>query len=244
MNAQNSAQPVAMLTGAGGGIGRAAALLLARRGWRLTLAGRTRRTLEETAAAIPAAQSLILTADIADPAAAKRLVDDTFSRFGRIDALINNAGLAPLLPIEQTDPETLRRVFETNAIGPGRLIHHVWPVMAAQKSGRIVNVSTLGTRDPFPGFFAYAASKAALNLFAQSCAKEGAEHGIRAFSVAPGAVETGMLRALFSERDLPPEACMSPEDVAEIVVACAAGERDEDNGRTIFLSAPGGRSEG
>jgi NAD(P)-dependent dehydrogenase (short-subunit alcohol dehydrogenase family) len=96
----------------------------------------------------------------------------------------------------------------------------------------------MATTDPFPGFFIYAAAKAGVNLMAKSCAKEGREFGIRAFSVAPGAVETPMLRALFSEVQLPPEKCLSPDDVAKVVVECIAGERDTQNGETIFIPSP------
>jgi NAD(P)-dependent dehydrogenase (short-subunit alcohol dehydrogenase family) len=96
-----------------------------------------------------------------------------------------------------------------------------------------VNVSSIATVDPFPGFFAYAASKAALNLMTASAAKEGANVGIRAFAVAPGAVETPMLRASFDAKAVPPEACLEPESVARVIVACATGLRDADSGRVI-----------
>ena len=97
----------------------------------------------------------------------------------------------------------------------------------------MVNVSSMATQDPFPGFFAYAASKAALNLMARSCATEGREHGIRAFAVAPGAVETDMLRAAFGEDVIPREQTLDPDTVARVIVECVTGERDAQNGDTI-----------
>lgn len=240
MSEQPSNPRVAIITGAGSGIGRATALELAGRGWSVTLAGRQADSLNETAGLVagahPDAATLVVATDVADATQAERLVNETMRRFARIDALVNNAGLAPVLPIEKTDPGALRRVFDVNALGPGYLIHYAWPIMLRQRSGRIVNVSTLGTADPFPGFFAYAAAKSALNAFAMSCAKEGKRHNIRAFSVAPGAVETAMLRANFSESVLPREACASPEDVAQVLADCATGRRDADNGRTIYLT--------
>ncbi|TVQ31052.1 MAG: SDR family oxidoreductase [Phycisphaeraceae bacterium] len=233
--------PVTLITGAGAGIGRATAVMLAERGHALALAGRTEKTLRETAdlCALKApgvAEPHVIVADVGEPRDARRMIDETIEHFGRLDALVNNAGVALLLPIEESTEDVLRQAFDVNAIGPGLAIHHAWPIFVRQKGGCIVNVSTRGTQDPFPGFFAYAASKAAVNLYAKSCATEGKKHNIRAFSVAPGAVETKMLRALFDEKTLPTDACLAPEDVAAVIVACILGERDSDNGDTIWLS--------
>jgi len=111
-------------------------------------------------------------------------------------------------------------------------------MIVQEQGGSIVNVSSVhGLVAAAPNAqAAYAASKASVNLMTRSCAKEGAEHNIRAFAVAPGAVETPMLRGLFSEDQLPAEDCLSPEDVAEVVVACVAGEMDEKNGEVIWVS--------
>ncbi len=241
MNDQGSSHG-AIVTGAGSGVGRAVALLLAESGFDLALVGRRVETLEATAAeaqqAHPERVIRCVQADLSRDDAAAEIVSSARKTLPRIDTLVNNAGVAPLLPIEESDAEVLSSAFETNALGPGRLISALWPILVDQRAGCIVNVSSMATQDPFPGFFAYAASKAAVNLFAASCAKEGAEYGIRAFSVAPGAIETDMLRALFDESLLPASACLAPEDVARVVVACVKGERDEDNGRTIWLPSP------
>ncbi|MEC9373197.1 MAG: SDR family oxidoreductase [Planctomycetota bacterium] len=238
--------PVAIVTGAGSGIGRAVSVALAERGWRVALAARTQESLEETSDLVDEAYqqsakhvelpaALVVPTDVADPRAVRAMIERVREAFGRIDALVNNAGLAPLAPIEKTDPEMLSDVFAVNTLGTGYAIHEVWPIFKRQRRGVIVNVSSMASRDPFPGFFAYAAAKATVNLFAYSCAKEGAEYGIRAFAVAPGAVETPMLRALFDERTVPPDAAASPEDVADVIVGCILGERDDANGSTIFL---------
>jgi NAD(P)-dependent dehydrogenase (short-subunit alcohol dehydrogenase family) len=139
----------------------------------------------------------------------------------------------------------IEKTYFTNAIGPACTIAAAWLVFRRQFSERrlspigqcVVNISTLGTRDPFPGFFAYASSKACMNVMAHSCAKEGAEIGVRAFSIAPGAVETPMLRSLFSREVLPADHALAPERVAEEILACIVGERDALNGQTIYLSA-------
>ncbi|MGP1309461.1 MAG: SDR family NAD(P)-dependent oxidoreductase [Phycisphaerales bacterium] len=231
-------RPVAIVTGAGSGIGLASARGLAGAGFDLLLVGRRegplRAAIEGIRAETAACAALAFPADVAETANARRIVDACLDRFGRIDCLVNNAGLAPLLPIDRTTPEVLHEVFAVNAVGPGALIAACWPTFLAQRSGRVVNISTMGTADPFPGFFAYAAAKAAVNSFARSIAKEGAEHGVRGFAIAPGAVETPMLRALFDEQAIPREATLTPETIAAIVVECATGARDAESGATIF----------
>jgi NAD(P)-dependent dehydrogenase (short-subunit alcohol dehydrogenase family) len=157
-------------------------------------------------------------------------------RFGRLDNLINNAGLAPMLPIERTTPEVISEVFRVNTLGTAYAIHAAWPVFQRQRSGCIINLSTLGTIDPFPGFFAYAAAKAAVNLMTKVCASEGAPIGVRAFAIAPGAVETEMLRAIIPESVVAPEQTLPPEAVADVIAACIRGDRDAENGGVITLS--------
>jgi NAD(P)-dependent dehydrogenase (short-subunit alcohol dehydrogenase family) len=213
------------------------------RGFDLVIVGRRLQPLQDAAAIIrretPDAETHAIAADIGDPDAAAGIIRAAIDRFGRLNALINNAGHAPLLPIHETTPAVLRSAFAVNAIGPGALIAAAWPVFVAQSKGVVVNISTMGTADPFPGFFAYAAAKAAVNSFARSIANEGAAHNIKGFAVAPGAVETPMLRSLFDEKALPTERTLSPDDIARIVAECAIGSRDSQNGTTIFVPSPG-----
>jgi NAD(P)-dependent dehydrogenase (short-subunit alcohol dehydrogenase family) len=166
------------------------------------------------------------------------IVREAVKRFGRIDGLVNNAGLAPLTPIEETTAESLQHVFEVNTLGTGRLILAAWPVMRKQRSGVIVNVSSMAAVDPFPGFFAYASAKAGVELMARSCATEGEEHGIRAYAVAPGAVETPMLRSIIDEEMVPPERTLSADTVAEVIVGCVLATRAEKSGETIRVPSP------
>lgn len=241
MPTPTTSSPVAIITGAGSGIGAAVARQLLSLGWRVVLAGRSGSKLRDTAAALSADDPSLSDAircvptDVADAGSVSALIREADSTFGRIDALINNAGEAFLAPIEKTGPAELQRSYAVNALGPAYAIHSAWPIFTRQKSGRVVNTSTKGTIDPFPGFFAYAAAKSAVNSMARSCAKEGARIGVKAFAVAPGAVETGMLRSMWSPQQLKPEMCLSPDDVARVIVACATGDRDADNGKTIFL---------
>jgi NAD(P)-dependent dehydrogenase (short-subunit alcohol dehydrogenase family) len=242
---------VALISGAGSGIGRATALLLAAAGWRVAIMGRRVDALEETATSIGDAEDsrvLILTGDVSIAEQAAAAVEQTVARFGRIDAVVNNAGSAPLAPIDKTTPEMLRECFAVNAIAAGYVIAASWPVFRRQAEeakaqgeaarATVVNVSSMATRDPFAGFFAYAAAKASVNLMALSCAKEGRAIGVRGFAVAPGAVETPMLRANFPEKMIPKAKALAPEDVARIIVACINGERDAENGQVIWVPSP------
>lgn len=252
---ETKANRVALITGGGSGIGRATAMALARQGFALALVGRRMERLEETRRMLPPGTTpLLISADIADPGIARSMIDRAVARFGRLDALINNAGDAPRVPIERTLPELLDRVYKINALAPANAIARVWPIFKAQSAaaagekrdpdapppvgGRIVSVSTLGTIDPFPGFFAYASAKASVNLMARCCANEGRAHGIFAFAVAPGAVETEMLRVNFPEGVLAREKCLSVDQVAAVIVECVLGERDAQSGDTILLPSP------
>jgi 3-oxoacyl-[acyl-carrier protein] reductase len=245
---------VALITGAGSGIGRAIAAMLACRAsaWDLFLVGRRSEPLAETRELARAAQADAgrkatriewLTGDVGSRETAEGMVDACMRTLGRLDVLVNNAGLAPLKPIGDTTPELIEEVFRVNAIGPAIAIARAWKhLRAAGGSSCIVNISTMGTHDPFPGFFAYAASKASVNLMAASCAKEGmpapgSDHPrVRAFSIAPGAVETSMLRGLFADDVIPASACLHSEDVARIVIECIEGDRDHQNGQTIYVA--------
>lgn len=229
--------PVAIVTGAGSGIGRATAVMLSARGWRLVLAGRREERLTETAQLL-SGPAVVVVADVGDLAEAAGIVDAAVERFGQVDALVNNAGWAPLASIEQTGGEMLEEVFAVNALGPAAAISRAWPVFQRQKSGCVVNVSTMGTADPFPGFFAYAAAKTAVESMVRSCAVEGKKIGVRAFAVAPGAVETEILRSNFSEKVLPSRKCLKAEDVAAVIVTCVCGGRDGDNAKVIYLPSP------
>jgi NAD(P)-dependent dehydrogenase (short-subunit alcohol dehydrogenase family) len=235
--AETASQPVALVTGAGSGIGRAAALALAREGYRIALVGRRVERLKETAALLPPGASLCLRGDVGDVQHARNIVDRTVERFGRLDVLVNNAGCAPKLPIEAHSPGLIEETYRINALAPAWTIARAWPIFLRQRGGCIINISTLGTIDPFPGFFAYAPSKAAVNLMARCCANEGKVHGIRAFAIAPAAVETDLLRSIIPESVIPRDRAMPPERIAEVIMACVRGERDAENGGVIVVEA-------
>lgn len=234
--------PVALVTGGGSGIGLAVARRLWSLGWRVGLVGRTRERLEAAAheigggaPEIEVARLAAVAADMSVAEEAARAVTAVCAKWGRLDALVNCAGLAEHASIGRTDAAMLERSLRANALGPGCAILRAWEVFTRQRSGCVVNISTMGTVDPFEGFFAYAAGKSALNVMVKSVAKEGAAVGVRAFSIAPGAVETGMLRGLFDESVVPRGVTLAADDVASLVEDCIAGRREGDNGATLAI---------
>jgi NAD(P)-dependent dehydrogenase (short-subunit alcohol dehydrogenase family) len=226
--------PISLITGAGSGIGRASATLLSSRGHCLILVGRRADALHETATLLPT-PALELPADIADPAQPGAIIRAALAKFGRLDNLINNAGHAPLVPLERHTPDLIQSTFAVNAIAPANLIAAAWPTFLAQRSGCIVNLSSIGIDDPFPGLFAYAAAKGAVSVMARSCHAEGAERGIRAFAIAPECVETPMLRSIVPESVRPRSTTIAPERIAQLILDCIEGRNDYRAGDTIRI---------
>lgn len=232
---------VAIITGAGTGIGRSTAVELAGAGWRCAIVGRRRDKLDETAAAMrarnPNAELLILSVDVAAGDSAECISRECIARWGdRINALVNNAATLVSGPIDQMSDETLRTSLEVNAVAPARLVRSVWPRMKAAGGGRIINVSSMATVDPFPGLGAYGMSKSALEGLTRSINAEGKRFRILAFSLVLGAVETDMLRSFVSEKMLPPSKTMDPAAIGRVIAAIAGGERDADAGKPIILT--------
>lgn len=239
----NRPTPVALVTGAGSGIGRATCIALAGAGYRLAIVGRSIERLQATRSLTPNTDVHCLPADLEDPAQVEGMVDAALAHFGRIDALINNAGWSPAATIPQTTPEVAQRVFALNALAPCIAISRVWPILerqarAGEAPGVIVNVSSLASVDPFPTLYAYGAAKAGMNNLARSVATLGQPLGIRGYAVAPGAVETELLRSIVDEKTLPATKTLRPEAVAEIILSCVRGDRDRESGSTIFIPSP------
>ncbi|MSR69976.1 MAG: SDR family oxidoreductase [Phycisphaerales bacterium] len=231
--------PVTIITGAGSGVGRATAQLLARAGHRLALAGRRHEALLETAeSCVGAPEILCHRADLSLDLSASQLIEAVVANFGRIDNLVNCAGIAPMVPIAQTTEQHLSDCFGINTLGPALLIIRCWPHFAAQKSARIVNVSSLATSDPYAGFFAYAASKSALDSLTRSADKEGAAIGVKAFSINLGCVETALLRSFADEQLVPKSRALAPEYVAQVIAQYLSGSRDSEHGTCIALPSP------
>ena len=232
---------IAIVTGAGSGIGQQAAIRLAANGYRIALVGRTENKLSQTAQLLAQGNHgnktdyLILPSDLCHPEAGNQIIGEVLDRYGRIDVLANVAGDAPYLPVDEYTPQTIQRCIDTNLTAVVKLVSAAWAPLKSQGGGVIVNVSSMAAFEPFPFFSVYAATKAGLNMYTRCIAAEGAEYGIEAVSIAPGAVETPMLRALFDESAIPADKTLDPGDVADVIVGCITGQRAFEPGETIPL---------
>ncbi len=225
--------PVALVTGAGTGLGAATSRQLVDAGWTVVGVGRRPEPLAEMAASL-GASFVARPTDMADAGAVTALVADVIAEFGRLDALVNNAGSAKQVPVAETTPDFFAATLAVNLTGPAAAITAAWPQFVQQGAGCVVNVSSLAQFDPFPGFFAYAASKAGLHLLTVVAHNEGAANGIRAFTVAPGVIDTDLHRRLMPD-SVPAEFRHEPDDVARVIVECIAGRHDAKAGRTLAV---------
>lgn len=212
---------VCIVTGGGSGIGRGAALILAKDGAKIALVGRTASKVEAVRGEIEAAggTALAFTLDVSDYEAVQQATKAVLDEFGRIDILVNNAGHSSAhRRLANTPPEEVRSVIDSNLLGTLFFTQAVVPTMLAAKRGTIINVSSLAgvTPGPFSGF-AYGAAKAAVNNFTAFINADLKNTGIRASAVIPGEVATPIL----DKRPVPPtsEAREMMVDVAETSAA-------------------------
>jgi NAD(P)-dependent dehydrogenase (short-subunit alcohol dehydrogenase family) len=186
----------AIVTGASRGIGKALALTLARAKALVGLVARDEEALQHVARQIAdyGWQSITISADVARPEMAESIARQAQTKMGRIDILINAAGIqAPIGTFMDNDLLEWEHTIQVNLLGPVRLIHALLPMMIANRGGKIINFSGGGATAPRPNFSAYATSKAALVRFTETLAEELKPHNIQVNAVAPGAVNTQML---------------------------------------------------
>ena len=178
---------VALVTGAGSGIGRASAIVLAEAGYSLVLVGRRADKLEETAAALPG-ETLIQTADIADETAVDAAFEATRARFGRLDVLFNNAGVSAGGRLEDLSLDAWKRVVDANLTGAFLCTRAAFRLMKAQdpRGGRIINNGSISAHAPRPYSVAYTATKHAITGLTRSASLEG-----RAYDIACGQIDIG-----------------------------------------------------
>ncbi|ABF44761.1 SDR family NAD(P)-dependent oxidoreductase [Deinococcus geothermalis] len=194
MTSQQVQPRVVILTGASSGIGRATAQELAARGYRLVLAARRERELAALARALDPSGSRVLAVptDVTDGAARRALIEAARAHFGRVDVLINNAGVTVERGWWWDDPDPLR-VLRVNLEAPIELTRLVLPEMRARQAGQIVNIGSVAGRIPFNGM--YSASKFGLRGFSQALRRELLGSGVEVSLISPGFVRSEMTRA-------------------------------------------------
>jgi|SRR5581483_4672813 len=223
---------IALVTGGGSGIGRAAALALAAEGFTVVVAGRRRDVLDAVAReAASAGRSVVpIPADVTDPTSVDALFAEVRERFGRLDLLFNNAGTsAPAIPIDELTYEQWRAVVDTNLTGPFLCTQRAVALMKAQRprGGRIINNGSISAHSPRPNSAPYTATKHAITGLTKSTALDG-----RAFDIACGQIDIGNAAtemtdgiargAMQADGRMAPEPRMDVSDTARAIVYMAS----------------------
>jgi len=245
---------VAVVTGAGSGMGRAIAVRLAEDGAAVAIWDVNGTGAAETAKAIADAggTSLAITADCADRAAIEAAATETRSKLGRITILVNNAGVAPFVKFLDVDDDDLDRVLHINLRGPFILTREIVPDMIAAGWGRIINITSSSTQTGSPMQTHYVASKGGLLGLTKALAQELGGYGITANMIPPGSIDTPMLRGAAIMQDpnaisnygaaLPVKRIGTVEDIAAAASYLASEEAGYITGQTISVN--GGRYMG
>ena len=234
---------VAIVTGAGKGIGRACALALAQAGADVALAARTQSDLDALAREIEALgrRALPLACDVGDEAALRQLVARTHETFGRIDVLVNNAGGGGPNDARKSSPADFGHMLSWNVVPAFTLIQLCAPLMRAGGYGAVVNISSVAARYAQRGFSAYGTAKAALNQMTRNLAQDFAPH-VRINSIEPGTIETEALAPyLTPERrermvsTTPLQRLGQPADIANAAVFLASPAASWITGKVLAV---------
>jgi C-7 ketoreductase len=241
-----STSQAVIITGGGTGIGRSAARAFAGRGASVLIVGRSGETLAEAAEGHDGIRTL--TIDITKPDAPETIVDTALREFGRVDVLVNNAGIGGFATLSELDPGVVGAQFDTNLLAPVFLTRRALSALA-ETGGTVVNVSTAGSLGlrSWPGNAIYGASKVALDFLTRSWAVELAPQGIRVVGVAPGIVDTGVgVRAGMSQEaydgflaqvksQIPSRRVGTPEEIAWWIVLLSQPEATYVNGTVLAV---------
>jgi 2-dehydro-3-deoxy-L-rhamnonate dehydrogenase (NAD+) len=255
MNGENP--PVAIVTGGAGGLGRAIIERLRSDGFRVAAADlRAPADLAATPAGptpttpanpTPTGGEMVVAVDVTDPASAEAMCAQVHDRWGRIDVLVNNAGIAgPTFPVTEYPPEAWSQVINVNLGGVFHCTRACLPHMIARRYGRIVNMASIAGKDGNPQMSAYSAAKAGVIAFTKSVAKEVARTGVLVNCLVPGVIDAGLTdRAPEEERQLflsriPMGRMGRPAEVAELVSWLASERCSFSTGAAFDLS--GGRA--
>jgi 3-oxoacyl-[acyl-carrier protein] reductase len=236
---------VALITGAGRGIGRGIAVALAARGWQIGINYRKdQASAKETLAAVEkaGANGILLPADISSLETHARLVDTVLEAYGRIDLLVNNAGIAPRQRVDVLDmtESSYDEVLAINLKGPFFLAQRVAKIMLEQNSGMVINIGSISAYTSSLNRGEYCIAKAGLGMVTKLFADRLAEHGIYVYEIRPGIIDTEMTGPAREKYDrliadglTPIRRWGQPKDVAQAVVALAGGQFPFSTGEVI-----------
>ncbi|MDO8479701.1 MAG: SDR family NAD(P)-dependent oxidoreductase [Candidatus Rokubacteria bacterium] len=240
----------AIVTGASRGLGRAMALALAGAGADVALAARSVAELEQTARAIEklGRRALVVPTDVTVYSQVETLVEHAAETLGRLDIVVNNSGIATVIPAAEMPPEDFRRTVEVNLVGVFNGCRAAAGRLIAQKSGKIINIASVLGASGMPGYAAYSASKGGVIALTRTLAVEWARHNIQVNAMAPGWFVTDMNSRAFDDakvrerllRDVPARRTGRLEEIGPLVVYLASSASDYMTGQTVFLD--GGHS--
>jgi NAD(P)-dependent dehydrogenase (short-subunit alcohol dehydrogenase family) len=240
-----SQRKIAIVTGAGQGIGRSIALALAKKGMVAVIADVNEKTSKEVAQEIEkmGSQTMAVQVDVSDVNAIKGMVNTVVGKFGTVDILVNNAGILHTTAIEDITEEEWDRMMAINLKGVFFASQQVLPYMKNKRWGRIINISSLaGRMGGYGNGVGYAASKAGIIGLTMSFARKVAEYNITVNAVAPGTTETEIIRQLSEERIaklkelIPMKRLGRPENTADVVAFLASDEAEFITGAVIDVN--------
>ena len=226
-------EKVAIITGAGSGIGKAIALAFGREGARLVLASRKQRRLEKTAEEIGSADCLVMPTDVTREDEVIRLFETTLEKFGRVDILVNNSGAFDGGPLDELPLETWQKVVDVNLTGPFLCSREAMKIMKRQGGGRIINVGSISAQVARADSAPYVTTKHGLVGLTRATALEGREFGVAASCLHPGNVLTE--RRDRSTTDVDQEPMMDTSEIAKAAVTMAALHPDVNMLEAIVL---------